>query len=477
MPLLFQLGFGLVDDGPLPSLDVAVDIEGLQKRQGSTFKSELLAGIFSWALRHILLVTIIRILVDYLRLALAYLVASCLLILGLTSLFDSGFAEDLDLEFAGNPEEGCGSSLHVDLGAVSCQDHLCDEGGGCCEDEGGWAEGGIVAWRLDILSRLLGLDVPDSKRDTLTLAKCLPLEALSFFGHLNSLRRDMHMVDLLCIRFDIVRSTFDVRFFAQTGIYPSGLLQLLSLGECLRTRLVFIATVVFVVHDLPYAANIDKRIIDPLSSGKSSSTLSNTVSDATPSSCLSFLACELCKHFAKLILVTSGGNGLDPGSDKPILSLRLRVSSFHKPAIEWTSFSSGGKFSRDERRSIKEWCNSRGLIEVRLMMTLFRANFARIQFNISTSVQVEITHPLQQVLQMGLVRLENLLHDRALLKQVGDSSDVGYESGVARIIWISAIRQSKGVVNGIPKCFDVSLYFFLAQTLRIRYEEWIQKHE
>ncbi|KAI7456565.1 hypothetical protein KC368_g93 [Hortaea werneckii] len=101
-------------------------------------------------------------------------------------------------------------------------------------------------------------------------------------------------------------------------------------------------------------------------------------------------------------------------------------------------------------------------------------NFGSIQLNVGTSVQVEITHPLQQVLQMGLVRLEDLLHDGALLKQVGESCHMlrieqidFQEVPVADMV----TKERKGVIDGISKCFDVSLNFNLAQTFRIWHEE------
>ena len=54
-----------------------------------------------------------------------------------------------------------------------------------------------------------------------------------------------------------------------------------------------------------------------------------------------------------MLTSTSGGNGEEVGLVKPMRSLRLRVSSFHSPAIECTSFSSGGKFSNELSRSMK----------------------------------------------------------------------------------------------------------------------------
>ncbi|KAI7223971.1 hypothetical protein KC333_g81 [Hortaea werneckii] len=139
---------------------------------------------------------------------------------------------------------------------------------------------GSTARNWGILSRLLRLDITYSKRDvfgicllavyfvlsgpfenTLASTKCWSLKTFPFFGHTNGVRRDVHIVNLLGIRFDIVPSTFDIRFFAQAGIYPSGLFQLLSLSERLGTRLVLVATAFFIVYNLSDAANIDERIL------------------------------------------------------------------------------------------------------------------------------------------------------------------------------------------------------------------------
>ena len=113
-------------------------------------------------------------------------------------------------------------------------------------------------------------------------------------------------------------------------------------------------------------------------------------------------------------------------------------------------------------------------------------------------MQIEVAHPLQQVLQMRLIGLEHSCHNRALLQQVVETrhvhrvqeidlevvrvpdviaeerypfgkTNVRDECRLLRIIVvrITAIRECQGMVNGVSEGAYVLIDIILFQRLRV----------